>query len=112
MFSARVNKSRESTTMPKIKQLKGSCGLYWFQCPACKKPHEIGTDSRDEFPVWQFNNDLERPTIRPSVAVESRWKEERTYCHSFVTDGKIQFLDDCTHECKGMTLDLPDITKQ
>lgn len=98
--------------MPKIKKLEESKGLYYFMCPACKKPHEIGTDPADQFPVWQFNRDLERPTIRPSVAVESSWMGERTYCHSFVTDGKIQFLDDCTHECKGMTLDLPDITKE
>ena len=98
--------------MPKMKKLEDSKGLYYFICPACKKPHEIGTDPRDQFPVWDFNKDLERPTIRPSVAVESTWKGERTYCHSFVTDGKIQFLDDCTHECKGKTLDLPDITKK
>lgn len=29
-------------------------------------------------------------------------------CHSFVTDGKIQFLNDCFHSLKGQTVDLPD----
>ncbi|WP_019573378.1 DUF6527 family protein [Curvibacter lanceolatus] len=28
-------------------------------------------------------------------------------CHSFVTDGRIQFLSDCTHELAGQTVDLP-----
>lgn len=30
-------------------------------------------------------------------------------CHSFVTDGKIQFLSDCSHAKAGMTIDLPEI---
>jgi hypothetical protein len=29
-------------------------------------------------------------------------------CHSFVTDGKIQFLSDCTHALAGQTVALPD----
>ena len=37
---------------------------------------------------------------------------QRTYCHSFVTDGRIQYLDDCTHELRGQTIDLPDIKKE
>lgn len=28
-------------------------------------------------------------------------------CHSFVTDGRIQFLGDCTHDLAGKTVDLP-----
>jgi hypothetical protein len=31
-------------------------------------------------------------------------------CHSFVTDGRIQFLEDCTHELAGQTVDLPEWT--
>lgn len=29
-------------------------------------------------------------------------------CHSFVRDGQIQYLGDCTHEYAGKTVDLPD----
>lgn len=29
-------------------------------------------------------------------------------CHSFVTDGRIQFLTDSTHELAGQTVDLPE----
>ncbi len=28
--------------------------------------------------------------------------------HSFVVDGHIQFLGDCTHELAGQTVDIPD----
>lgn len=30
-------------------------------------------------------------------------------CHSFVTDGRIQFLSDCTHSLAGQTVDLPEM---
>ena len=30
-------------------------------------------------------------------------------CHSFVTDGRIQFLSDSTHVLAGQTVDLPPI---
>jgi hypothetical protein len=30
-------------------------------------------------------------------------------CHSFVTDGRIQFLSDSTHALAGQTVDLPEI---
>jgi hypothetical protein len=31
-----------------------------------------------------------------------------TVCHSFVTDGRIHFLADCTHALAGHIVDLPD----
>lgn len=30
-------------------------------------------------------------------------------CHSFVRDGRIQFLADCTHAMAGQTVDLPEV---
>ena len=29
-------------------------------------------------------------------------------CHSFVTDGRIQFLGDCTHKLAGQTVNIPE----
>jgi len=40
---------------------------------------------------------------------ESPYRCER--CHSFVTDGRIQFLADCTHALANQTVDLPDWTE-
>lgn len=81
---------------------------------------------------WTFNGDLDRPTFTPSILVrsghytsqhkdgegcwcdfEQRFGKPVQYkcyiCHSFVTDGRIQFLPDCTHKLAGQTVDLPDI---
>ena len=42
----------------------------------------------------------------------ARWEEGKNkikkVCHSFVTDGKIRYLNDCTHHLKGQTVELLD----
>lgn len=52
------------------------------------------------------------PTIRPSVLVRTgRSVDLSTFnrvCHSFVTEGRIHFLDDSTHELRGQTVELGD----
>lgn len=64
-------------------------------CPGCGCGHGWTAG-------WQFNGNLDAPTIRPSLKVT----EMRGICHSFITDGKIQFLDDCWHSLKGTTVAL------
>lgn len=84
-------------------------GHVWIDCPGCRYPHVA--DKR-----WAFNGSLESPTLSPSLLVttpgvdDGEWKIEATRCHSFVTDGRIQFLSDCTHELAGQTIDLPEVT--
>lgn len=60
---------------------------------------------------WQWNQDTERPTLAPSIRTSAEFGEKREskVCHSYVTDGKIQFLGDCTHEFAGQTLDLLEV---
>lgn len=94
-----------------------------FRCPGCGDVHGVVVDAPNG---WGWNGSLERPTFTPSVLVRARyaeppvtpdnieqWKrepwEQRTVdrvCHSFVTDGRIQFLGDCTHALAGQTVDL------
>lgn len=77
-----------------------------FECPGCKHLHVVKIDQ------WTWNNNLELPTITPSILVSWDWRTRgkiEPYCHSFVTDGKIQFLGDCKHELVGQTVDLPDL---
>jgi len=102
--------------------------MFW--CPGCKQEHRIQHGAGGG-PRWGWNNDVEKPTFTPSVLVtcghyatgeapgncycdaEQRipgwsndgWKCLR--CHSFVTDGNIQFLSDCSHELAGQTVPLP-----
>jgi hypothetical protein len=40
-----------------------------------------------------------------------RWQSRaarRKGCHSYVTNGRIQFLSDCHHSLAGQTVELPD----
>lgn len=109
-------------------KLKQSGGNFGFFCPGCNQWHTVG-------PSWGFNGDLEKPTFSPSVLVRSghycdfgnehgcwcthnsdkkaRGEEPSMFecfrCHSFITDGKIQFLGDCTHGLVGQTVELPDV---
>lgn len=92
-----------------------------FRCPGCEDNHQILADPNRG---WVFNGDVERPTFHPSVLVGGvQWDSgegfhkpshagvapgERIVCHSFVTDGRIQFLSDCTHHLAGQTVDLPE----
>lgn len=98
---------------------------YGFECPGCGCLHYINS-------TWNFNNDFDKPTVTPSILVKTGhycsqhkagdhcWcsynKEhpESNYfkcgiCHSFITNGKIQFLNDCTHKLAGKTVDMLDV---
>lgn len=58
-------------------------------------------------PSWVWNNDYLRPTLRPSIRTNNG--EGGLVCHCFVTDGKVSFLGDSTHEFANKTVDLLDI---
>lgn len=109
---------------------KISHGYTVINCPACKTTHHLNTDPNNK-PCWGFNGDFDRPTFTPSILersghfVGNRSAQDCIYCndpeykdcesptcylcHSFVTDGNIQFLSDCSHELAGKTVPLEDI---
>ncbi len=79
-----------------------------FNCPGCGELHAPLIAGAAGRPIWTWNGDVVRPTLSPSVRV--RWaygdKREPRVCHSFVRDGQIQFLSDCTHALAGQTVPL------
>ena len=77
---------------------------FSFQCPGCNCAHFIQTN-RSFTPCWSFNNDVNNPTVSPSIRVNLG---KGGLCHSFVKDGDIQFLGDCTHDLKNKTVRLPE----
>lgn len=98
--------------MAKIVESKKHKGLYEFMCPACGYIHQIATSENDiGWPAWIFNGNLESPTVSPSILVTGEEKGKPTRCHSFVRDGKIQFLSDCTHLLAGKTVEIPDFDR-
>jgi hypothetical protein len=77
-------------------------------------------NDKNEHPSWIWNGDAERPTFEPSVHVQAHYKADPDdptdcdvdfVCHSFVRDGRIQFLGDCTHLLVNQTIELPDFPK-
>jgi hypothetical protein len=94
---SRVKRSTISTSHERNKK------VWLFECPGCAGMHYA--DER-----WTFNGDIESPTFSPSIKVTvGHHPDPPDICHSFVRDGKIQFLNDCTHELKGQTVSLPEI---
>ena len=72
-----------------------------FKCPGCGRLHVIPVEGPR---AWGWNGDYSWPTFTPSILVRGAG-----VCHSFVTNGKIKFLDDCTHTLKGQTVELDEI---
>lgn len=92
----------DKTTKP-IRFCSDSNGIIFF-CPACQSPHSIPIRGQN---AWGFNYDDAKPTITPSIKVTCPLPSGETVCHSFVTEGRIQFCGDCTHSFSGQTVDLP-----
>ena len=107
-------------------------GSLRFLCPGCGESHDVNI--AEGHPGWEFNGDFERPTLSPSVLVrrghycnnppvpgdcacdfQQRFPDEEPWdwpcgvCHSFVRDGRIEFLTDCTHALAGQTVELLEI---
>ena len=77
---------------------------FIWNCPGCECLHHIQTN-KSEMPYWNFNGNLEQPTVSPSVRVRGG---KDYVCHFFIRDGKIEFLNDSTHKLSGQTVDVPD----
>ncbi len=109
--------------------------LIWW-CPGCDGPHRINHGSGPG-PRWGWNGSVESPTFTPSVLItwtepanlhaldllrrdladaerrrnagEQHVKvpQAAKVCHSFVVDGQMQMLGDCTHALAGQTVPIP-----
>lgn len=111
-----------------MRSIEGGQLAFW--CPGCNMAHAVTVGAGG----WAGPGDVDRPTFSPSILVRSGhhashykagdncWctyyaenpppPSERRFecaiCHSFVTDGRIQFLGDCTHKLAGQTVELPE----
>lgn len=74
---------------------------FFFFCPGCKCYHswKVGGDH----PRWTWNEDFEKPTVQPSILYP------QVRCHLYIREGRIQYLNDCTHALKGQTVDMVEI---
>lgn len=84
-------------------------GRLAFHCPGCKSGHWVRPRPTETSPSWEWNGSFDKPTFSPSILVTCRDPDGEIpdeICHSFVVDGRIQFLNDCTHDLAGATVDL------
>lgn len=91
----------------------------WLWCPGCEDSHRIvvfGTNG------WTWNKSTTAPTIEPSIKVTGvQWPPEsgfhkpshatvaagdQTVCHSFLRDGRWEFLSDSTHVLAGQAVPM------
>ena len=91
---------------------------FLFMCPGCGYAHQVWVKSNPlrnngNHPVWGWNGSMEKPTFTPSLLCNGSMKSEEVRegyqrCHSFITDGKIHFLCDCSHELVNKTVEMKD----
>ena len=91
-----------------------SDGSIAFECPGCRMHHRVMV-GEGQGPRWGWNGSMDLPTFTPSILVRYSGSDAGqgvappAVCHAYVTDGRIQFLGDCTHSLAGQTVDLPEI---
>jgi hypothetical protein len=113
-----------------MKVLNLGRGVFMFECPGCGMTHFMYTRFRNSSnAIWQFNGDIEKPTFHPSINYTAGYMiprkllrdDEYEYykkkgfgsrCHSYLRNGIMTFLNDCTHDKKGQKIELPEITEQ
>jgi hypothetical protein len=107
--------NRDKQVMSKLLPIEenGQVVGYLFDCPGCKLSHAPYIRPHKSFngSSWEFNGNMDKPTFEPSILaqiVPTDITKPPMVCHSFVKDGMIQFLDDCTHQLAGQTVEIPD----
>lgn len=73
----------------------------------------IRRGTREGTNCWSWNGDVDKPTLKPSILSKGSSMVDGVVvdhvCHTWVNDGKVQFLSDCTHEFANQTIDLIDV---
>jgi hypothetical protein len=94
----------------------------WFVCPGCARRRE-GDTGLHALPVhragqprpsiarpsWEWDGNLEAPTLAPSILSRMEWDGVPFVCHSFLRAGVFQFLGDCTHDLATKQAPLPPL---
>ncbi|MBK7823380.1 MAG: ammonia monooxygenase [Tessaracoccus sp.] len=83
----------------------------WVWCPGCDDLHAWWiADGREPVigPVWEFDGNLEQPTVSPSLHVS--YGAAGSVCHSFIRSGRWEFLPDSTHPLAGQTIPMIAVT--
>lgn len=94
-----------------MKKLELISGEPSFECPGCGYTHIVWVSEANPYNQarWTWNKSMDKPTFTPSLLVRTGDKNGPIVCHSFITDGKIKFLADCTHHLANRTVELTEV---
>lgn len=83
---------------------------HYYWCPGCNALHGVAIrpDVNSNGAGWEFSGTLERPTYSPSQ-LTTYGVDSHNVCHTFIREGMIQYLNDCTHSMRGQTVPLPPL---
>lgn len=70
--------------------------------------HMLAVNSPQHPPSWDWNGNLERPTLSPSI-LSRTGPDGVNICHSYLRDGVFEFLEDCTHKRAGQQVPMSDL---
>jgi hypothetical protein len=89
-------------------KLKYLDGTVTFECPGCGSWHCVPVEGARK---WTWNGSVDLPSLVPSLMVTWDYGDPPVHriCHTVVTDGKIAFQHDCTHELRGQTVAMLEI---
>ena len=89
--------------------------MVW--CPGCEFLDEDGEPrgglhmlpiSEPGSPKWDFDGNLDAPTLAPSILTRTNRPEE-FICHSFLRAGVFEYLGDCTHHLANQQVPIPPL---
>ncbi len=75
-------------------------GTLLYLCPGCRQHHGVNAAR------WNWNGDLEAPTLSPSV---KHTYPDGTVCHYFIRGGLIEYCSDSAHSLAGRTVPMRDV---
>ena len=89
-----------------------------FCCPGCAEMHSnsglhilpVNTNG-SKSPSWDWDGNLDAPTLSPSILTRSHGINGETICHSFLRAGVFEFLSDSTHAFAGQQVPMPDLVE-
>lgn len=87
--------------------------MFW--CPGCENSDSEGglhmlpiQPYSGGKPCWTFSGTEESPTLEPSILTKMG-PYSGFICHSYLRNGVIEYLEDCTHKYKGQKIAAPPL---
>lgn len=72
-------------------------------------PIMIGDSGGNGTINWVWDGSVDTPTLYPSILTKGNNETGEHVCHSWINKGKVQFLNDCTHDLACKIVDLYDV---